>query len=318
MRQGKVIKAAGGFFTVCDRDDGRLYLCRARGALKKGNRSLIVGDRVLFKPVCSSAPGIPRSGDLHSVEPRPKKPFHGLPAGEGVVEEVLPRKNCLPRPPVANVDRLVVVMSIQDPACDWQLISRMTVLAEHEELPVLVCLNKTDLADRKELEHLAGNIEPYPYLVLFTSALSGEGLDLLKEKLTGCCSVLAGPSGVGKSTLLNSIQPGLSLQTGTVSGKLGRGRHTTRQASLMPLQTGGSVVDTPGFTRLDFSEIGKGTLPGLFPELASLVGRCSFRNCLHLSEPGCAVKEEVGSTLNPMRYEHYRYFMEELEQQEVY
>ncbi len=309
MRQGKVIKAAGGFFTVCDRDNGRLYFCRARGALKKGNRSLIVGDWVIFKP---------SSDVFHPGEPCPGKPLQVMPAGEGVVEEVLPRKNCLPRPPVANVDRLVVVMSIQDPACDWQLISRMTVLAEHEELPVLVCLNKTDLADREELEHLAGNIEPYPYLVLFTSALSGEGLDLLKEKLTGCCSVLAGPSGVGKSTLLNSIQPGLSLQTATVSSKLGRGRHTTRQVSLMSLQTGGSVVDTPGFTRLDFSDIEKETLPSLFPELALFVGRCSFRNCLHLGEPGCAVKEEIGRTLNPMRYDHYRYFMEELEKQEVY
>ncbi len=292
MRQGKVIKAAGGFFAVRDQA-GREYLCRARGALKKNKRSLIVGDEVIFKPHQEPA------GDS---------------SGEGVVEKVLPRANFLPRPPVANVDQVIVVMSLKNPGCDWQMISRMAVMAEKEALPVLVCLNKTDLVPPEETGELNELIDPFPYPVIFTSALNGSGTAELKSRLAGCCSALAGPSGVGKSTLLNFIQPGLSLQTGSVSEKIGRGKHTTRQAALLPLDNGGSVVDTPGFTRLDFQSLEPENLAAYFPELEALRGRCGFRDCLHLEEPKCAVSEELGRTLNPMRYEHYRYFMQELSQ----
>ncbi len=289
MLQGKVIKAAGGFFTVRDQSGGE-YICRARGALKRDKKILIVGDQVLFEPVESTSPDF---------------------SGEGVVEKVLPRSNCLLRPPVANVDLLVVIMSLKKPDCDWQLISRMSVLAEKENIPVLVCLNKTDLLSKEEINELTGRINPYPYPVIFTSALNRKGVNDLKEQLIGHCSVLAGPSGVGKSTLLNCIQPGLSLQTGTVSEKIERGKHTTRQAALLPLEKGGSVVDTPGFTRLDFSAIEPEQLAELFPEFEPLRGQCGFRNCLHISEPRCAVKQELGKTLNPMRYEHYKYFLDE-------
>jgi len=296
LLQGKVIKAAGGFFTVRDQTGGE-YLCRARGALKKGRQSLIVGDRVVFEPVKSS------SADY---------------AGEGVIEEVLPRNNCLPRPPVANVDRLIVIMSLKNPGCDWQLVSRMAVLAEKENLSLLICFNKTDLLTADELNELTGRINAYPYPVILTSAVSGKGINHLKAQLTGQCSVLAGPSGVGKSTLLNSVQPGLFLQTGTVSEKIKRGRHTTRQVSLLSLEEGGSVVDTPGFTRLDFFDIEPEQLPGFFPEFETLQGYCGFRDCLHINEPNCAVKPELGKTLAPMRYEHYKYFLEELDRQEAH
>lgn len=290
MRQGKVIKAAGGFFTVRDQA-GSEYLCRARGSLKKDKRALIVGDEVIFESLKEAA------GDS---------------SGEGVVEKVLPRANFLPRPPVANVDQVVVVMSLKNPDCDWQIISRLAVMAEKEELPVLVCLNKIDLFPPAETDKLNELIDPFPYPVIFTSALSGAGTAELKSRLAGCCSVLAGPSGVGKSTILNFIQPGLSLQTGAVSEKIGRGKHTTRQAALLPLDNGGSVVDTPGFTRLDFQNLEPERLAACFPELETLRGRCGFRNCLHLEEPNCAVSEELGRTLNPIRYEHYKYFMQEL------
>ncbi len=290
MRQGKVIKAAGGFFTVRDQA-GSEYLCRARGALKKGKRALIVGDEVIFESL---------------------KEATGDSSGEGVVEKVLPRANFLPRPPVANVDQVIVVMSLKKPDCDWQMISRIAVMAEKEGLPVLVCLNKTDLIPPAETDKLNELIDPFPYPVIYTSALSGAGTAELKSRLAGCCSALAGPSGVGKSTLLNFIQPGLSLQTGAVSEKIGRGKHTTRQAALLPLDNGGSVVDTPGFTRLDFQNLEPESLAACFPELEALRGRCGFRDCLHLEEPNCAVSEELGRTLNPIRYEHYKYFMQEL------
>ncbi|MGM0652734.1 MAG: ribosome small subunit-dependent GTPase A, partial [Bacillota bacterium] len=161
-------------------------------------------------------------------------------------------------------------------------------------------------------------LQSYPYPTVYTSAITGTGITELKEKLKNKCSVFAGPSGVGKSTLLNTIQPGLSLRIGTVSDKIKRGRHTTRQAELLPLDHGGTVVDTPGFTRLDFSELSRDELACFFPEFAKLSSSCGFRDCRHLNEPRCAVREAVGKSINPMRYEHYRYFANELNQQEVY
>jgi len=292
LQQGKVIKAVGGFFSVRDRA-GSEYLCRARGSLKKGKQALIAGDEVMFEPL--------------------KEPS-GDESGEGVVEKVLPRANFLPRPPVANVDQVVVVMSLKKPDCDWQMISRVAVLAEKEDLPVLVCLNKTDLISPAEIGRLNNLTDPFPYPIIYTSALSGNGTDDLEKRLAGCCSALAGPSGVGKSTLLNFIQPGLSLQTASVSEKIDRGRHTTRQVTLLTLDNGGTVVDTPGFSRLDLKSLEPEQLAGCFPELEAIRGRCGFRDCQHLNEPNCAVPEELGRTINPMRFEHYKFFMQELSQ----
>lgn len=296
MLQGRVIKAAGGLFTVRD-NEGRECLCHARGMLKQDKKGLMVGDWVKFDIIADGA---------------------GKPTGEGVIEEMYPRKNYLPRPPVANVDQLLVIMSLKQPECDWQLVSRMLVLAEKEELPAEVCLNKTDLFTEREQGELDGRLDHFPYPFFYTSAVSGDGLEALKDKFKGGCSVLAGPSGVGKSTLLNAISPGLSLQTGPVSSKIKRGKHTTRQVTLLPLETGGMVVDTPGFTRLNFFDIEPEELADLFPEFRALHDGCKFRDCRHLSEPGCAVREEVGESVNPMRYEHYRFFMKELNKQEAY
>ena len=296
MLQGTVVKAAGGFFTVRD-EDGREHTCRARGILKRGRETLMVGDRVQFKP-----------GDNISSSTQ----------HEGLIEKIEPRDNCLQRPPVSNVDQLAVIMSLKHPSCDWQLVSRMLVLAEKENMSAFVCLNKIDLTAEEEILKIENQIKPYPYRVLYTSAVTGTGIAGLKEQLKEKCSVFAGPSGVGKSTLLNAIQPGLSLKTGTVSDKIKRGRHTTRQAELLSLDLGGMVVDTPGFTRLDFSNMSSEELALYFPELEELAGSCGFRDCKHLTEPRCAVREEVGSSLNPMRYEHYKYFVSELDQQEAY
>ncbi len=296
MLQGKVVKAAGGFFTVCD-DSGKEHICRARGTLKRGRESLMVGDHVLFEPAD------PESADKD---------------GDGIIEKLLPRVNRLHRPSVTNVDQLAVIMSLRHPGCDWQLVSRMLVMSEKEGMAAFLCLNKTDLTSIDELEELSVQLDNYPYKIIYTSALTGAGLDRLKERLKDKCSVFAGPSGVGKSSLLNAVQPGLSLQTGTVSSKIKRGRHTTRQAELLALEIGGSVVDTPGFTRLDFSSLGAAQLADYFPEFDLLRGQCDFRDCRHITEPRCAVREEIGRSLNPMRYEHYKSFLEELDKQEVY
>lgn len=298
MQQGRIVRAAGGFFSL-SAEDGLEYTCRARGNLKRGKGGLMVGDLVLFE-------ALPSKNDSSDRE--------------GVIERLLPRKNSLTRPAVANIDQLIVVMAFKEPECDWQLVSRLFVYAEKEDLEGLLCLNKIDLAASpgENPDYYSERIDKFPYPCLFTSAKTGMGIESLAEALQGKFSVFAGPSGVGKSSLLNALQPGLSLQTGSVSDKIKRGRHTTRQAELLSLHQGGAVVDTPGFSRLDFMKLDPEELPHFFPEFEPLLGQCAFRNCRHSNEPDCAVIKEVGSSINPLRYEHYLYFLEELKQGEVY
>ncbi len=291
MLQGQIIKASGGFFTVLG-ESGAEYVCIARGLLKKERELLMVGDYVLFEPSATN--------------------------GKGIIEKLLPRINLLKRPHVSNVDQLAVIMSLKDPSCDWHLVSRILVMAEKEGTQAFLCLNKTDLAAKDELEEMTAQLDNYPYRVFYTSAVNAAGLDQLKDSLQKKCTVFAGPSGVGKSSLLNAIQPGLSLKTGTVSEKIKRGRHTTRQVELLSLSSGGLVVDTPGFSRVDISDLEGAELADYFPEFEPLREKCGFRNCRHISEPRCAVKEEIGSSLNSMRYEHYQHFIKELDKQGVY
>jgi len=301
LNQGTIIRAAGGFFTVYT-VTGESYLCRARGNLKRDNQSLMVGDRVLFVPPLKPA----LSAVAEAID-------------HGTIEELIPRKNSLNRPNVANVDQLAVVISLKQPSYDWQLASRLLVQAEKEGMEALLCLNKADLVEDDELYEIEKQLNPFPYRVLISSAHSGRGLDSLAERLSGKCSVFAGPSGVGKSSLLNSLQPGLTLKTGAVSDKIKRGRHTTRQAELLPLNFGGSVVDTPGFSRLELADLKPENLALLFPEFEAYSGRCAFRDCQHLTEPRCAIRQHLGDQINPLRYGHYCYFMDELsKRQEVY
>ncbi|MEW5785007.1 MAG: ribosome small subunit-dependent GTPase A [Bacillota bacterium] len=288
--EGTVVRAAGGFFLVRD-GKGDQFLCRARGRLNQSKASLLVGDRVLFQPAAGSAG-------------REK---------EGVIETVLPRFNALYRPTAANVDQLILVTALRDPAPDWLLASRLLALAERQEMAAILCLNKTDLLTPAELAETARLLKLFPYQRIFTSVKTGQGLDELEQALPGHCSVFAGPSGAGKSSLLNAIQPDLLLKTGSVSDKIGRGRHTTRVAELLALPGGGSVVDTPGFSRLDFVDLEPQSLPGLFPEMEPFTGQCAFRDCRHIAEPGCAIRKAVDAgEINFMRFQHYKAFFQEL------
>lgn len=259
--------------------------------MKQAGTSPLVGDRVIFQPAAGAADE----------------------KYEGIIEKVLPRESVLHRPPVANVDQMILVTPLRDPAPEWHLTGRLLALAEQQQMKAVLCLNKADLVTAAEQAETRKMLEPFPYPYIFTSAVRGDGILDLNERLSGHCSIFAGPSGAGKSSLLNAVQPGLSLKVGPVSDKIGRGRHTTRTAELLVLPSGGMVVDTPGFSRLEIVDLEPRLLSDLFPEMRPYSGRCAFRDCSHLSEPGCAIREAVSAgEINRMRFQHYQAFFNEL------
>lgn len=285
MVNGRVIESVGGFHTVVF-DDGAAVVCRARGRLKRDG-AILVGDRVAV----------------------------GTAGGDRVIERVEARTSELIRPPIANVDLAVVVMAFARPEPSWELLDRILVSVAKAGLDAVVVMNKRDLAGRSEEEAAFRPYRLAGYPVVATSVKEGAGLDRLREVLSGRISVFAGPSGVGKSSLLNELIPGAQLETGDVSEKARRGRHTTRRVGLLALPGGGWVADAPGFSTLDLGLMEPRMLGGCFPEIDSRAAACRFTGCLHRSEPDCAVKEakEAGK-IDPGRYERYLRFLAEVEQ----
>lgn len=286
--EGIVIKAYGGFYYVLA--GGKEWECSLRGRLRHERQQVLVGDRVVL---------IPRHGRA------------------GVVEKVLPRTTVLVRPPVANVEQAVMVFALREPDPNPGLIDRFLIAASVNRIEPLLCFNKSDLdGDTRQ-----AFIERYGPLfrVVVTSAKAGEGLDELRQALQDRVSVFAGPSGVGKSTILNALIPDLRLKTGTISDKTKRGKHTTRHVQLISLPEGGLVVDTPGFSSLDLPDLKQEDLAGYFPEMAQLQGQCYFTGCLHDQEPGCAVKEAVETGLiQQSRYQQYLEFLYDLKERRRY
>lgn len=281
MPQGRVIKAYNSFFYV--ETEGALVTCKLRGKFKK---------RQGVYP-----------GDLVDVR--------FLPDGTGVVERLLPRESLMRRPLVANVDQVVLTFAAAQPDPHPLLVSRFLVLAEWSGLArILVCVNKSDLPPAAEESFKVS--EAAGYQVLHVSAQTGAGVDALRRELANHITCFAGPSGVGKSSLLNAIEPGLSLQTGHVSEKMKRGRHTTRVAELLPF-AGGYIVDTPGFSSMELDGIDEQLLPSYFPEFRPYLGHCRFSPCSHSHEPDCAVKEAVAAGNIPQeRYDAYLSILEEI------
>lgn len=232
---------------------------------------------------------------------------------EGAIEAVLPRRNRLERPAVANVDQAVIVCSAREPVSSLLTVDRMAVEAVHEDLAVLLCLNKIDLLEPGEAERV---LEPYRtagFRTCSTSATAGRGLDRLRRELAGVVSVFAGESGVGKSSLLNALRPGLSLRTGEL-GAWRRGRHTTRHVELLEVEAGGLVADTPGLSLVALPPLAPSALAGYWPDLAVLAPGCRFRSCLHRDEPDCRVKAAVAAgELDRGRYERYLSLLDEAE-----
>jgi len=265
--------------------------CAARGNVRKRATGVAVGDRVRI----SRAPG----GD------------------GGILEEVLPRLTYLTRPQVANVDQAIVVMSVAHPEPNLNLLDRLLVLVEHSRLDALVCFTKADLARPGEGERLVDSYSGAGYRAILTSARTRQGIRELAAALAGKTSVFAGPSGAGKSALLNAVQPGHDLAEGELSTRIGRGRHTTREVRLIPLDVGGTVADTPGFSVLDIESIKPRDLAMTFREMREHAQRCRFSGCVHDAEPECAVKQAVEEgKIEQGRYERYLVFLSELREAE--
>ncbi|AFV11631.1 ribosome biogenesis GTPase RsgA [Thermacetogenium phaeum DSM 12270] len=284
MEEGLIIKGYGGFYFV--RSGKETWRCRGRGRLRRDG-SLLVGDRVLFTKIDSK---------------------------EGLIEAILPRKNSIQRPPVANVDQMILVVSLAQPEPDLKLLNRTLVLGEMEKLEILICFNKVDLVAREKAESLEEIYRKAGYRTLLTSALEKIGVTELYRSLAAerRISVLAGPSGAGKSTLLNTIDPGLSLATGEISPKLKRGRHTTRYVQLLPIGNG-YVADTPGFSNLELPSIKRTELAHYFPEIREYAGKCRFLDCLHIDEPDCEVKNALKrGIISNIRYQDYQRFLGEI------
>ena len=274
---GRIVKALSGFYYV-DIGAGEPIPCRGRGKLRHQKVTPLVGDRV----------EISATGD-----------------GKGVVDAVLPRKNQFRRPAVANIDQMVIVCSGAIPVTDPFLIDRMTAMAEWKGCEPFIVFNKCDL---ERADGLAELYRTAGFPVLQVSAQTGEGVDALAAAVAGKASAFTGNSGVGKSSILNALQPGFGLEVGEVSEKLGRGRHTTRHVELFPV-AGGLVADTPGFSSFDVEQmeaIPKGELAAAFREFAPYVDQCRFQGCAHVKERGCAVREALAEgRISPSRHKSY-------------
>ena len=296
LLRGTVLRARSGFYTVRT-DEGRDLECRLRGRVKqeRGDSDLVViGDRVALAPL----PG----GDamIESVEPRSTRFSRRQPGPRGTWKEDMI---------VANLDQVLVVFACADPMPHLRMVDRFMVVAEHNEVEAVVVANKVDLVGLAPARAIFGGYESIGYRVLYVSAREGIGLEELDDRLIGRVSVVTGPSGVGKSTLLNAIQPGLRIETGVVSETLHKGRHTTTSAELHPLTApgGGYVADTPGLRELGLWRIPDADLAWCFPEMRPHLGGCGFNDCRHLSEPRCAVRAAVAAgSVSEARYDSFR------------
>ncbi len=284
--KGVILKGIGGFYYV-DTETG-VYECRARGIFRKEGIRPTVGDDV----------------EISVLDEKNMK---------GSLDVIFPRRNELIRPRVANVDQAVIVFAAKSPNMNLDLLDRFLVLAEEQELEIVLVINKIDRDKQKRYEEAAALYRAAGYPVVCTSAEKGIGIEELREVLRNKISVFAGPSGVGKSSLINSAFPGLSLHTGEISEKIQRGRHTTRHAELIQVSEQSYIVDSPGFTSLFLNHIPAEKLQYYFREFAPYVHECYYNGCMHINEPDCAVKAQIGQAIDSRRYERYKTLFEELE-----
>jgi len=293
---GLVVRSQSGFYAV--EIDDRIVLARLRGRLKQGKAKgdlVAVGDRV---EVWESEG---EEAMIESVEPRERALIRRDPRPQGLYEQVI----------VANPDQAMFIFSCADPAPKMRMLDRFLVIAEEQKIPPVIVANKVDLLDRAQVINLFGHYEGIGYPMLFTSATTGEGIEVFRDTLKGKLTVFAGPSGVGKSSLLNAVQPGLALRVKEIRQGTRKGKHTTVERTLFKLDFGGYVADTPGLRGLVLWDIQPEELDAYFPEMRQLVSKCKYSDCAHLDEPGCAVRAAVEEgRIHPARYESYKLLRE--------
>ncbi|NSE51938.1 ribosome small subunit-dependent GTPase A [Coprococcus eutactus] len=286
---GKIIKGIGGFYyVVCENDI--TYECKAKGVFRNRKIKPLVGDNV----------------EIEILDEEKNL---------GNIEDILPRFNWLNRPAVANVDQTVIIFAVSAPAPNFNLLDRFLINMEQHEVPTVICFNKVDLEGFRQSEDICRSYTKSGYEVLFISAESGYGIDVLEAVIKGKTTVFAGPSGVGKSSTLNSLFPDANVQTGGLSEKIQRGKHTTRHSELMFVDDDTYIMDTPGFSSLYTEGIEAEDLKLYFPEIAAYTGTCKFNMCNHISEPGCLVKKAVSDgRISKMRYDDYVMIYNELKE----
>lgn len=291
MIDGIIMKGIGGFYYV--RTSNEIVECRARGIFREENLTPLVGDKVKIR--------------INEED------------NSGYIEEIYPRTSQLTRPPVANITQAIVVMSIKKPDINTWLLDRFLIMAEHENLEIIICINKCDLSpdDGKTLKEI---YEKIGYKVINSSVKFDKGIDELKGVLKDNISVFAGPSGVGKSSLLNKINENFKLETGDVSAKTKRGKHTTRHVELFELHDNAYVLDTPGFSSLNLDFINDELeVRDYFKEILNFGQNCRFKSCLHVNEPDCEVKKALEEGLiNKERYKNYLLFIDEIKKNRRY
>ena len=284
---GKIIKGIAGFYYVYVVESG-IYECKAVGIFRKDKIKPLVGDMVRIE-----------------VLNEEKK--------EGSLVEILPRKNELIRPAVANVDQAMVIFAADFPKPNFSLLNRFLIMMERRNVSVVICFNKMDLLEEKDIQRLHEIYEPAGYRVLTISVKQKKGIEEVQALLDHKVTVVAGPSGVGKSSLTNSLQRDVEMETGEISKKLNRGKHTTRHSQLIELGDDSWFVDTPGFSSRYLEDMEKEELRLYFPEFDPYEGQCRYQGCTHTHEPGCAVKEALSEgRIEKLRYEGYLELYEEL------
>lgn len=292
---GTVLRARSGFFTVST--ESGTYECQLRGRLKRERQSedlVVIGDEVTLTPLTDA------EGVIEDVATRRSRFSRRQPGNRGSWKEDLM---------VANLDQLVAVFACADPVPHVRMIDRFLVIAEHNEVPTFIVANKLDLSSVEDAEALFAPYARIGYPVVYASARTGQGVDELRDRLAGRISLVAGPSGVGKSTLLNAVQPGLNLATGAVSEALHKGRHTTTSSELLPVDgpMGGHVADSPGLRQVGLWQIPPEEIAWCYPDMRPFLGTCRFADCTHGPEPGCAITAAVTSgAISHARLDSYR------------
>lgn len=290
---GKIIKGISGFYYVYVEGAG-LYECKAKGAFRKQKIKPLVGDNV----------------EIAVIDEANKL---------GNVEKILPRKNELIRPAVSNIDMALVIFASAKPDPNFNLLDRFLCMMEYQKVPVTICFNKIDLVDQEKLKEYSGIYEPAGYNVIFTCTKTKEGLGSIRSLLEGKTTTVAGPSGVGKSSIINCLQSDITMETGTISEKIERGKHTTRHSEIIPVSHDTYIMDTPGFSSMDVPGFEKEDLWTCYPKFVRHEPYCRFIGCSHINEPDCGVKAAIeDGEISPVRYENYKLLYEELKNRHKY